>query len=172
MRKVAIRKTAKTDIKNIIAKPEKKGEDGFTLIEAVIAITVMTVSLLSIVTVFTYAVRYNTGNNTRSQALSVLQQQVELLRSAKFTPQTTDSLLLGGTRILSPNATAADGSQYQVRIQVDNDPFLPNVQDETPPHNTKKLKEITLTITPLTNSQNGWVRAIPTTVVLRRVRGN
>lgn len=172
MSKSAKGEKMKADAENFVSsKREKSGEDGFSIIEAIIAITILTISLLSVVTIFAYSVRYNAGNNKRSQALAVLQQQVEVLRSVKFTPQTTDPLLLGGTRILPSPATAADDTKYQVEIRVDNDPNMPELQDETPPHNTKKIKEITLTITPQA-AQNGWVTALPTTVVLRRVRGN
>lgn len=168
---MAKKEIVSVDVKNIIfTNSEKKGEDGFSLIEAIIAITILTFGLLSVVTIFAYSVRTNTGNSQRAQALAVLQREVEILRSAKFTPQTTDAALQGGTRT-NPPVTTPDGTTYQIEVTVDNDPFLANVQDETPPHNTKKLKEITLTITPQRASEN-WVTAMPTRVVLRRVRGN
>src|SRR4051812_39229819 len=73
-------------------------ETGFSLVEVIIAMLVMTVMLLGTLTVFTYAVQYNRGNNLRSQSLTVLQQEAEVYRSTKFTPTVTDAVLLGGTK--------------------------------------------------------------------------
>ncbi len=147
-------------------------EGGFTLIEATITMVILTVSLLSVVTIFTYAVRYNTGNNTRSQALAVLQREVESLRSKKFSPSPsgtgTDLELRGGTRTYT-SQPAADGSIYQVQVVVDNFPF----DDGIPNNNeaTTSLKEITVTVTPQ-NASAGWVTAVQNRAVFRRVRSN
>jgi prepilin-type N-terminal cleavage/methylation domain-containing protein len=143
-----------------------KNEDGFSLIEVIIAMIILLVALLGVFLTFTYAVNYNAGNNSRSQALSILQQQVELLRSAKFTPGDTDPTLAGGTK--TPLIiTAADGSRFRVEITVDDDPFTAGVQVDT----TKTLKEISITVTSESPTP-GWQTAIPATVFLRRVRSN
>src|SRR5215207_8654036 len=60
------------------------GESGFTLIEAVIALVILLIVVTGIFAAFTYSATLNTGNSRRSQALSVLQKEVALLRSAKF----------------------------------------------------------------------------------------
>jgi prepilin-type N-terminal cleavage/methylation domain-containing protein len=141
-------------------------DGGFTLIEVIIAMVILMIVLLGVFVSFTYAVNYNAGNNSRAQALSVLQQEIELLRSAKFTPSITDANLLGGvkaTRIVS----SADGNRFRVQITVDDDPFAGGVQIDT----TKTLKEITLTIT-LEKPTPGWQTAVPARVILRRVRAN
>ncbi len=144
----------------------KRIEDGFSLIEVVIAMVVLMVVLLSVFGSFTYAVNFNAGNNSRSQALAVLQQEVEIMRSAKFTPAFSDSNLLGGVkpaRVVS----SADGNRFRVNITVDDDPFAAGVQADT----SKTLKEITLIIS-LENPTPGWQTSVPATVILRRVRGN
>src|SRR5688572_17421353 len=64
-----------------------KRESGFTLIEAVIALVILMIVVTGVFAAFTYAATLNTGNSRRSQALSVLQKEVELLRSAKFVHQ-------------------------------------------------------------------------------------
>lgn len=159
---------------------EESNESGFTLIEAIIAIVILTVCLLSVVTIFAHAVRFNTGNNTRQQALAVLQREVEQLRAAKFMPSPqiqgspnvltgTDDLLKGGTRT-PKTVSAADGSSYQVQIVVNNFPFDDNVLDND--ESTTTLKEITVTVTPQMPSGDTWTTAVQTRAVLRRVRGN
>lgn len=144
----------------------KGSSGGFSLIEVIIAMTILMVVLLGVFGSFTYAVNYNAGNNSRSQALAVLQQEVELLRSAKFTPQITDTNLLGGEQAPRP-VSSADGNRFLVTIKVDDDPFTDGIQIDT----TKTLKEVTLTVT-LENPTPGWQTAVPATVILRRVRAN
>ncbi len=139
---------------------------GFTLIEVAFAMVIILVALLGVVFTFTYVISYNAGNSTRSKALAVLQQQVEQLRAAKFTPTITDPILWGGTQ--APITVTADGSKFTVRIVVDNDPFTAGVQDETTP---TSLKEVSVTAN-LASPSPGWQLAIPATVILRRTRGN
>lgn len=152
------------DMKN--GQPEKTGESGFSLVEVMIAMVVLLIGLLGLSLTYTSAVKYNAGNNLRLQSLAVLQQEVEQMRSAKFTPTATDAILLGGIKNVKTVATA-DGNTFQVQTVVDDDPFTADVQTNT----SKTLKEITITVSSENQSQ-GWVSAIPATVTLRRVRGN
>ena len=147
-------------------EPKKKGEAGFSLIEVTIAMVVLLVGLLGVSMTYMAAVRYNAGNNLRLQSLAILQQEVELMRSAKFSPTVTEATLLGGTRAVKP-FTTADGNTFQVQITIDDDPFTNGVQTDA----GKTLKEITIRITSDNQSQ-GWVTAIPAEVTLRRVRSN
>src|SRR6185369_4212537 len=73
-------------------------ESGFTLIEVAVAMVIILIALLGVVFTFTYAIMYNMGNNSRSQALAVLQQEVEQMRAKKFTPTATDTELSGGAK--------------------------------------------------------------------------
>src|SRR5215203_6733339 len=50
---------------------------GFTIPEVIIAGTIMIVICVGTLTVFSYVVKINRGNNLRMQALSVLQAKVE-----------------------------------------------------------------------------------------------
>lgn len=146
---------------------DEKGDRGFSLIEVIIAMLILLVALLGVFLTFTYAINYNAGNNARAQALTVLQQQVEVMRSAKFTPGVTDSILIGGTKtpVVVPSG---DGNRFRVQIVVDNDPFTPDVQTvET----GVTLKEVTITVTPESPTP-GWQTAVPAKVFLRRVRSN
>ncbi|HEY2847806.1 MAG TPA: hypothetical protein VGI80_08305, partial [Pyrinomonadaceae bacterium] len=117
----------------------------------------------------TFAITYNAGNQSRSNALTLLQQEVEDMRAAKFTPSFTDPTLTGGTKaarsVLSPT-----GVHFTIQDTVDNDPFTAGVQDETAVPNPP-LKEITISVK-LEAPSPGWQLAVPATVVLRRSRSN
>jgi type II secretory pathway pseudopilin PulG len=152
--------------KNMKLKLKNKNENGFTLIEATAATAILLVVLLGAASVFTYSTIYNTGSNIRSQALSVLQREIETIRIAKFTPSVTDETLTGGEK--APKyVTAADGTSFKVVNVVDDDPFTAGTQVDS----TKTLKEISITITP-TNKVASWQTAVGTEVIIRRVRGN
>lgn len=146
--------------------PDKIDEKGFSLVEVIIAMVVLLVALLGIFTVFTFCINYNAGNNSRAQALSVLQQETELLRCAKFTPFITDVNITGGEK--PPKMViSADGSRFVVNTVVDDDPFTDDIQTDF----SKTLKEITVTVK-LESPTPGWQTAVPTITVLRRVRAN
>lgn len=142
-------------------------EQGFSLVEVAVAMVVIMIALLGVFFTFTYAITYNAGNNSRAQALAVLQEEVERLRSLKWTPAQTDADLQGGTRtpriVVSPN-----GGTFGVRVAVDNDPATAGIQDETVP---TAIKEITVLVR-LEHPSPGWQAAVPAVVVMRRVRGN
>lgn len=150
----------------VVASPKKSGEEGFSLVEVIIAFVIFLIALFGIFTVFTYSINYNTGNNSRAQALAVLQQEVEQLRSAKFTPSVTDASLVGGTKA-PKTIVASNGNRFVIDTTVDDDPFTTGVQTNT----AKTLKEITITVS-LESPTPGWQTAVPTTVILRRVRAN
>lgn len=162
----------------IVMKSEKKScgsdvnqngrdEAGFSLVEVCVAMVIILVALLGVFFTFTYAITYNAGNNSRAQALAVLQEEVEKLRSYKFTPTVTDPELQGGAKtpwtVVSPN-----GGTFSVSVEVDNDPFTAGLQNETTP---TSIKEVMVSVQ-LANPSPGWQAAVPATVYLRRVRAN
>jgi type II secretory pathway pseudopilin PulG len=151
---------------SIATKRDK--EAGFSLVEATCAMVILLIALVGVATTFTYAINYNAGNNSRAQALAVLQQEVEQLRSAKFTPPPNgmDALLAGGEKAEKPVSTS-DGKKFRIKTIIDDDPFTDDIQID----DTKTIKEITVTVT-LDNPTPGWQTAVPATVILRRVRGN
>ena len=146
---------------------QNSGEAGFSLIEVIIAFMIFLVALLGVFITFTYAVNYNAGNNSRAQALAVMQREVEQIRSYKFTPTGTDAQLTGGVKA-TKTVTSADNNRFKVGITVDNDPATAGVQGET---TVTTIKEITITVT-LDRPTPGWQTAVPSTVILRRVRAN
>lgn len=156
-----------------------KREGGFTLIEAVIALVILMIVVTGVFAAFTYSVTLNTGNSRRSQALSVLQKEVELLRSAKFVGNWADSYTpvdcndprrnLTGTggvpRVLA--CPAIDGMTYRIETEIDDDPFTAGQQVDA----TADLKEIRVTVTQ--PARNGsWETAYATRAIFRRVRAN
>lgn len=144
---------------------KKVGDSGFSLVEVTIAMVILLVGLLGVSVTYTSAVSYNAGNNARLQSLAILQQEVEQIRNARFTPTNTDTALLGGIKPTRPETR--DGNTYQVQIIVDDDPFTGNVQINP----NKTLKEITVLVFSENQAQS-WVSAVPATVTLRRVRSN
>jgi type II secretory pathway pseudopilin PulG len=159
------------------------------LIEVVVSLLIIMVVLLGVLSVFTYTIIYNAGNKSRSQALTVLQQEVERYRAAKFnagsptdnfTPGSTDDGrrdLTGGEKALR-TVTTSDGRVFTVKVWVDNDPAVGGLQDEAyqclSPQGAVvpcTLKEVTIEAK-LANPSPGWQTAVPARVVMRRVRGN
>lgn len=146
--------------------PEFRSDEGFSLVEVTIALVILLIVLLGVFTVIVYAVNYNAANNARAQALAMLQQEEEILRTAKFTPSFIDANLTGGVK--TPKTIVADdGNRFQVEVTVDDDPWTSGVQID----NSGTLKELTLRVTAL-NPTPGWQTAVPAQVVIRRVRAN
>ena len=143
----------------------KSDESGFTLVETTIAMVIILVAMLGVAFSLTYAITYNTGNASRAKSLAALQQEVERMRSAKFTPGYTDPVLAGGQ---STRTITTGGNSFLVTTRVDNDPFTLGLQDETV---FTSMKEITVSAQ-LTAPSPGWQTAIPATFVLRRVKSN
>jgi Tfp pilus assembly protein PilV len=171
--------TGKNDV---VPVASQQPERGFSLVEVIIALLILMIAVLGVFGVFAYATKLNTGNSSRSQALSVLQREVELLRSAKFTPTTVSSTttvttactsaddgmrdITGGVKA-NQTRCGADGTRYLVETTVDDDPFTAGVQTAA----TTTLKEIQLTVTPV-GLGGSWEAAYRTRVVFRRVRAN
>jgi prepilin-type N-terminal cleavage/methylation domain-containing protein len=113
---------AKGNMKNISqtikTKRVRSGETGFTLIEVACALVIILVALLGVVFSFTYVVNYNAGNNARSRTLAALQQKVEQMRAAKFTPTFRDASLNGGTT--TTTIPPIDGSVFNLQVVVEN----------------------------------------------------
>jgi prepilin-type N-terminal cleavage/methylation domain-containing protein len=150
-------------------------ESGFSLIEVMIAFVIILVAMLGVAQAFTFAIAYNYGNKTRGQALAVMQDEIELLRSKKFTPGFTDPDLTGG--IHTKTVTTTSGSTFTVQDQVDNEPLVDGTQDDTytclSPQAVAipcSIKEVTITVR-LSAPTAGWQTAIPAVAILRRTRG-
>jgi len=157
---------------NSPVKESVRTESGFTMIEVIIAMVILLVALLGVFMTISYAVNYNSGNSTRTKTLAVLQQEVERLRSAKFTPSLTDNLLLGTAAAGVTRTVTVDNLIFNITTIVDNDPATNGIQDEAArPSADTSFKELTVTAR-LASPSPGWQTAIPSTVILRRVKSN
>ncbi|HEY8558831.1 MAG TPA: prepilin-type N-terminal cleavage/methylation domain-containing protein [Pyrinomonadaceae bacterium] len=142
---------------------------GFTLIEVLIAASIMIILCVGTLSVFSYAVKINTGNNMRSQALTVLQAEVEYYRSLKFVrdPASSDTQLYANT-YTRPQRLSADNIPFNTTVIITNkgysDPANPIEANCT-------LKEIKIT-TVMANPQSGWLSNLQTDLTIYRVRAN
>ena len=163
------RKTAK-DLETFVSKSpdaaRKSAEAGFSLIEVSIAMVVFLIAVLGVFISFAYAVSYNSGNASRAQALALLQQRVEQMRSARFVPTRTDDDIKGGVKAADV-VTGSDNHLYSLQVTVDDDPFTDGVQVD----DLSRFKEVHVTVS-LEAPTPGWQTSVPATVILRRVRGN
>lgn len=180
-------------VKSPYNSTEMTPQRGFTLIEMVIALVILFVAVMGVFAAITYATKYNRGNSQRSQALAVMQREVELLRSAKFTPTVVSNSTFAtptcatidtGSRDITGGDKAQqvrcgiDGTMYIVKTKIDDDPALAGVQVYPGPSPVPMLKEIEITVTPVSPEgqtkagQSSWVLGNPIRVVFRRVRAN
>jgi prepilin-type N-terminal cleavage/methylation domain-containing protein len=128
-----------------IRTPKNKtanGQGGFTLIETSIAMVVMMVGALACASLFVFSVNNNVGGTERALSMAVAQQQLEQIRSVTY----EDSTLNAGTTNLTVNT---GGRTYNVQRVVADDLNTEN--------SAKKLKRITVTVTPQAAGPN-WTR--------------
>jgi len=74
----------------------RSAESGFSMIEMLIAIVVVTFGLVSIVAISAYVSRANSVSATLNVLASAAQDQVDRLRTARWTPTLTDPMLTVG----------------------------------------------------------------------------
>lgn len=123
------------------AGPTLRREGGFTLIEVIIAASLMLVLVVGVLSAFSYATNINRANNIRSQALTILQDQAEYYRGLSFRRGGTDQNLNAGTYVVGEK-TSGDGLKFNVKVIIEN---MPNsVNGTTPSDAAVTLKKITI----------------------------
>jgi type II secretory pathway pseudopilin PulG len=133
----------------------------------------MIILCVGILSVFTYVVRINRGENFRMQTLSVLQQEVEYYRSLKFVPNNSPNELNGGTYNNVRTRTSADGRVFNITVTIDNDPYAAGIQvNAQVPDTACTFKEITITATPVVAESVGSWAGTQQTISIQRVRYN
>jgi prepilin-type N-terminal cleavage/methylation domain-containing protein len=172
---------------------------GFTLIEMVIALIILFIACMGVFATFAYATKFNRGNSQRSQGLSVLQREVELLRSAKFTPTTVSDTTIhqhtGPACATAPPADSGsrdirggdkeveyrcgiDNNVYAVYTSIDDDPTTPAIDTDSVSIYHPTMKQITIKVIPVGSERWAGNDAVPldkaNTIVatFRRVRAN
>ncbi|HVG30636.1 MAG TPA: prepilin-type N-terminal cleavage/methylation domain-containing protein [Pyrinomonadaceae bacterium] len=125
----------------------RRGEEGFTLMETVIAMILMMVVGLGASALFLYSVTNNSAAGARAQALAVAQQEMERLRSVAW-----DNALLNTTTApvgASDPHHVAGGFEFVVTKNVVTLPaFNVTVGGVTRP----TVKQITISVTPILNN--------------------
>lgn len=127
-------------------------QQGFTLIEAAIALVVLMIIGLGIASLFTYAIKANSRADDRELAMAIAQKRMEWLRTIPFTTQTRSvaySYPNGGLAATSgsgvtENVTNA-GRPYIVRTIIAD---LSTVPAGNPDAGAVTVKRIQVSVTP------------------------
>ncbi len=112
---------------------DKHGEQGFTLLETIIAVLVMIPMMLTITTLASIVIMYSRGAKTRAEVSAVAQARMEGFRNSIFTDPTLVATDAGG---VSEIVNGQNGRRYQV---------ITTITDTTP-----TMKIITLQVIPQT----------------------
>ncbi len=151
---------------------EMNRSKGFTLIEVIIAASIMIILCVGLLSVFSYVTKINRGENLRMQALSVLQKDVEYYRSLKFVPIGSSTELNGGNYPNIRTRTSDDNRVFNISVTIDNDPYTAGIQTSANVLEAScKFKEIKITATPVV-AETGWLANLKTDVTIQRVRAN
>lgn len=151
-------------------------DQGFTIPEVIVAGSLMIVLCVGTLTVFSYVVKINRGNNLRMQALSVLQAKVEYYRSLKFVPGQETAADLPNHRVADLYAgdhslgtiTTPDGRVFAINSTVTNAAPTSGPNDEA----HCQFKTIVITATPQVPETQTWLQNLGTNVTIQRVRSN
>jgi type II secretory pathway pseudopilin PulG len=155
----------KYQLKNKIPGQIADKDVGFTVVEVIVAASIMIILCVGTLSVFSFVVKVNQGNNLRSQALSVLQAEAEFYRSLKFVPDQTVSAidLQAGTKA-QKTATSKDGTQFYINVTITNIPSTASEANCT-------FKQIKIVATAV-NPKPGWLANLNTDLTIQRVRIN
>src|SRR5256885_12527827 len=110
----------------------KHKQQGFTLLEASIALVVLTIIGLGVASLFTYAIRANSSADDRELAMTIAQKRMEWLRTIPFTTQTRHvaySFPNGGLEVTSAGGVTETvtnaGRSYVVNTIIQDLSFVP-----------------------------------------------
>ena len=144
---------------------------GFTLPEVLVAATIMIILAVGTLSVFSYVVRINRGENLREQSLSVMQKEIEHYRSLKFVPNSSgltsaelNERARSQTTIGGP-FFSADGREFNLFVTITNKPI--GASD-----GITNFKEITIEAVPTIPERDVWLQNLDTSVTFQRVRAN
>src|SRR5205085_7169827 len=127
-------------------------QQGFTLLEAAIALVIIMIIGLGIASLFTYAIKANGRADDRELAMAIAQKRLEWLRTIPFTTQTRHvaySYPNGGLEAtsaagVSETVTSA-GRSYTVNTVIQDLAFVPAAN---PDANQPTVKSIKVSVTP------------------------
>ncbi|MFN2497481.1 MAG: prepilin-type N-terminal cleavage/methylation domain-containing protein [Pyrinomonadaceae bacterium] len=133
--------------------PGDSVQQGFTLLETVIALLLMLIVALGSASLFSFSIYNNSGGSDRAVAVATAQQAFEILRTAPFSTANTDVRLNAGTFV-----------QNNVYVNQRYFKITKIITDKSP-----TLKSITITV----QSQSivkGWASGAGGTVTLMTQR--
>ena len=121
---------------------ERASERGFSMIEALIAMSVLTFVLISVVGISAYISRANSTSNTISVLAATAQDQVDLLRTAIWTINSDNDpkLAVGGS--LTANTT----NHYVIREDTSAGDILVRWQVVAGPGTTGDTRTVTIKV--------------------------
>ena len=131
----------------------KNRQEGFTLLEAAIALVVLMIIGLGIASLFTYAIQANANADDRELSMAIAQKRMEWLRTIPFTTQTRHvaySYPSGGLEATSTSGVSETvtnaGRSYTVVTVISN---LSTVPVGNPDAGEPTSKLIQVSVTPL-----------------------
>jgi prepilin-type N-terminal cleavage/methylation domain-containing protein len=125
-------------------------QQGFTLLEAAIALVILLIIGLGIASLFTYALGANTRADDRELAMTIAQKRMESLRTIPFHTQTRMlDISMGGLKATIPEGVTetveSAGRSFIVNTQIQDMSVVPlNEPDEGAPTS----KSIRVAVTP------------------------
>ena len=129
------------------------GQEGFTLLEAAIAMVMLMIIGLGVASLFTYAIKANSNADDRELAMAIAQKRMEWMRTIPFTTQTRHlafSFPDGGLEITDPdgvNETVTNaGRSYVVNTKIEDLSFVPV---GNPDAGQPTVKRIRVAVTPM-----------------------
>ena len=131
-------------------------QQGFTLLEAAIALVILMIIGLGIASLFTYALGANTRADDRELAMTIAQKRMESLRTIPFTTQTRMlDISMGGLKATLPEGVTetveSAGRSFIVNTQIQDMSVVPlNEPDEGSPTS----KSIRIAVTPTAATTN------------------
>ena len=133
-------------------KLRHKEQQGFTLLEAAIALVILMIIGLGIASLFTYAIQANANADDRELSMAIAQKRMEWLRTIPFNTQTrhvafsypNGGLEVTATAGVSEPVTNA-GRSYTVRTVITN---LSTVPAGKPDAGEPTSKRIEVSVTP------------------------
>jgi Tfp pilus assembly protein PilV len=132
---------------------KEKQQQGFTLLEAAIAMVMLMIIGLGIASLFTYAIQANGRADDRELAMAIAQKRMEWMRTIPFTTQTRHlafsypdgGLEVTATAGVTETVTSA-GRSYVVNTVISNESVVPA---GNPDAGEPTVKRIQLSVTPL-----------------------
>ena len=130
-----------------------KKQQGFTLLEAAIAMVILMIIGLGIASLFTYAIQANGSADDRELSMAIAQKRMEWLRTIAFTTQSRQlaySFPNGGLAATSAGGVSETvtnaGRSYTVRTIITD---LSTVPVGNPDAGQPTLKRLQVSVTPL-----------------------